>query len=211
MRCSNGGRPRIEMPPSTGSPSIAELIDRRERPVELAEQDGKGDSTANSREQDAGHQQKPVWRDRQPRRLGRIDDLQLDLVCLGIGGLGKVGGLQAIEQFLVVLAQHTVIAVHVLVLGHQARLLALHLFQPIQEFSLGGTLALQGGDGGIGLHQPYLELLIDRVGHRALAGRLPRRRPCRGRRLPARRLPAIASAPRSASSARSRRDAVRCP
>ena len=182
------------MPPSTGSPRLRSSStvenDRSSWPSRMVQ----GNPTAKSGEQDAGHQQKPVWRDRQPRRLGRIDDLQLDLVGLGIGGLGEVGGLQAIEQFLVVLAQHAVVAVHVLVLGHQARLLALHLLQPSQEFSRGVTLALQRGDGGIGLDQPDLELL-DRPG--SSTERLPP--PAAPSALPA-RLPAGAVPSRDALS-----------
>ncbi len=86
------------------------------------------------------------------RNLRRIDDLKLDLVGLRVRGLRDIGLLQTTQQFLVALAQNAVVAVHVLILGQQARLFALHLLQPVAIADRLVALALQRNDWKIDIH-----------------------------------------------------------
>ena len=73
-------------------PEVAQLTDRRERPVDLRQCQWNGKAGTKAEQHTHGHKHHPVRRRRENWHLRRIDDAKLDLFGLGVGRIGDLGG-----------------------------------------------------------------------------------------------------------------------
>ena len=80
-----------------------------------------GKPGAEAEEEHERHVHRAVRRGWKNRHLWRIDDAELDLFGLRIGGMGDLGGFAPRHQFLVIPLQDRIIAVKILGLHQHAR------------------------------------------------------------------------------------------
>src|SRR5215469_3199855 len=79
-----------------------QLSDSSERPVELRQCQGYRKPGANAEEEHDGHEHRAVWRGRKHWNLRRVNDSELDLLSLGIGGMGNLRSLAPRYELLVI-------------------------------------------------------------------------------------------------------------
>src|SRR5438034_1331222 len=146
-------------------PKVPQLAERRKRAVQLHHQQRRSKTGADAESEHERHEKRSVRGGRDNRHLRRIDNVELDLLGLGISRIGDLGGLAPRHELLVILLEDAVVAVEILRLHPYPRsrlrdLLDLCLI----VLSLAQT-ALQGGDRGLGVDQLDLDLLVDDVGY----------------------------------------------
>ncbi len=162
-------RAEHRQPGGLGEPALG-----REGGLDLAEHIGRAGPRPEPDEQDQGEQQRPVGRERNARLARRIDHLELDRVGLAPDVGAQADLVAVLEQLVILLLEHVIVAVEPLLLGGDPGLRGLAVAE-LGEIGLELRLARGGG-----VHLPLL--LRDHrpqrhpggVGHGSGAGRLAR-------------------------------------